>query len=81
MKSQEKSFEKNNIYLYVDKQGTRYCINELFVCNRKPEKRKKGEEMKKTKEKKPSNITVSDIALVFSIITLVLVIISNFVLE
>lgn len=37
--------------------------------------------MKKTKEKKPSNITVSDIALVFSIITLIIVIISNFVLK
>lgn len=37
--------------------------------------------MKKKKEKKPSNITVSDIALVFSIITLIIVIISNFVLK
>lgn len=37
--------------------------------------------MNDKKEKKPSKITVSDVGLVFSIITLIIVLISNFVLK
>ncbi len=63
------------------KRRIRKWGEEMSEQEKQIEKRKENEKMKKKKEKKPSNITVSDIALVFSIITLIIVIISNFVLK